>query len=84
MKILILLIATFISTSSFAQIPVECKFSWFSYGDKKGEVLAKQATNECMRNREAERDGRPNDMRYDAQNIYYQQHNAKINSRKQR
>ena len=59
--------------------PAQCKFQYFSIGDKKGQELAKLAKRECAENVVAERNGEPTKDRY--YRLWNDQHQAQSTNR---
>jgi hypothetical protein len=47
------------SRSLMTAPPTECKFKAFENGDEKGKVLGPKATEECIKNIQARKEGRP-------------------------
>lgn len=52
------------------ETPPECKFRYFTYADDKGKVLASNAKQECIRNKELKASGQARAVTYEAYKLW--------------
>lgn len=65
-----------------SEAPIECKFKSYSYGDKKGKVLADNAKEECMRNTSLKKEGRGQEVSMEAYGLWKDHHQMESNRRR--